>query len=70
PHPHVAAVRSGSAQIVDCMTAAGPYVFRRDTGKRVGDAPAPRRYLAYATLTRADGRWKVAALTSPEDSRC
>ncbi|MEV5568570.1 hypothetical protein AB0L06_00855 [Spirillospora sp. NPDC052269] len=70
PHPHLAAVRPDEAQIIDCMVAAGPYTFRRDTGKRVGDAPAPRRYLLYAALSHADGAWKVTTLATPEDSRC
>lgn len=70
PHPHLADFQPSTAQIVDCMLAAGPYIFRRATGERVGTAPKPRRYLVYATLTQADGTWKVAALASPKDSRC
>ncbi|MFC5185439.1 hypothetical protein [Actinomadura harenae] len=70
PHPRAASVRAGSAVVVDCMAAAGPYTFRRDTGKRVGGVPAPRRYLLYATLSRAGGVWKVASIATPKDSRC
>ncbi|MFC4905693.1 hypothetical protein [Actinomadura gamaensis] len=70
PHPHLAAVRAGSAQLVDCLAAAGPYTFRRGTGKRVGGAPRPHRSLVYATMSHADGTWKVAELATPKDSRC
>ncbi|WP_026413939.1 hypothetical protein [Actinomadura oligospora] len=70
PHPHLASVRPDEAQIVDCLVAAGPFTFRRDTGSRVGGESAPRRSLLYATLSHAGGSWKVTALATPKDSRC
>ncbi|MCP2336579.1 hypothetical protein [Actinomadura rupiterrae] len=71
PHPHLASVRPEEAQIVDCVMAAGPYTFRRDTGKRVGgEPPAPRHYLIYAAMTHSDGTWKVSSVATPKDNRC
>ncbi|WP_067817487.1 hypothetical protein [Actinomadura kijaniata] len=76
PRPTLTALRegpghgAGTAEIVDCVTASGPWTYRARTGERVGPAPRPRRHLVHATLTKAHGIWKVAALTIPRNARC
>ncbi|GAA1546879.1 hypothetical protein GCM10009678_31880 [Actinomadura kijaniata] len=76
PRPTLTALRegpghgAGTAEIVDCVTASGPWTYRARTGERVGPAPRPRRHLVHATLTKAHGIWKVAALTTPRNAHC